>query len=100
MPSTLPVMMTAQAVSRLAQRDAPRTRPTIHLAERPVRRSLYVELDSTQKESLYCQHNSGPTTTANGCHARCANAQARTNRNRVPAANAIRFYPAAAACAG
>lgn len=81
MSSILPEMTTPQVVSRLAQRDPPRSRLTIRPAERPVRRSLYVELDAVQRESLYYQHNGGPATTASEGETWYANVRTRTHRN-------------------
>ena len=65
MTSTLPEMMTPQVSSRTAH-CAPlssRTRPTCS-AFRPVRRSLFAELDTAPRESPYYQHNGGLSTSA------------------------------------
>lgn len=55
-----------------------------------MRRSLYIELDAAERESLYCQHNCGPATTANAENKLCMHAHIHTtHRNRFPTANAI-----------
>merc|ERR1712166_1551586 len=63
MTGVLPEMMTPQVSSRMAHWDAPRTRPTCS-GVRPVRRSLFAELDMAPRESPYYQHNGGLSTSA------------------------------------
>eukprot|EP00964_Phaeocystis_antarctica_P045423 scaffold26143_cov60-Phaeocystis_antarctica.AAC.5 len=55
--------MTPQVSSRMTHWVAPRTRPTCS-AVRPVRRSLFAELDMAPRESPYYQHNGGLSTSA------------------------------------
>ena len=61
--SVLPEMMTPQVSSRTAHWDAPRTRPTCS-AVRPVRRSLWAEIDTAPRESPYYEHNAWLSTSA------------------------------------
>ena len=61
--SVLPEMMTPQVSSRTAHWDAPRTRPTCS-AVRPVRRSLWAEIDTAPRESLYYEHTAWLSTSA------------------------------------
>ena len=61
--SVLPEMMTPQVSSGTAHWDAPRTRPTCS-AVRPVRRSLWAEIDTAPRESPYYEHNAWLSTSA------------------------------------
>ena len=61
--SVLPEMMTPQVSSRTAHWDAPRTRPTCS-AVRPVRRSLWAEIDTAPRESPYYEHTAWLSTSA------------------------------------
>ena len=94
MTSVLPEMMTPQVSSRMAHWDAPRTRPTCS-ALRPVRRSLFAELDTAPRESPYHQHNGGLSTSATEgltwCAPQAAPAPAPIATYHFPATNAIRL---------
>lgn len=60
--SVWPDMMTPQVSSRTAHWDAPRTRPTCS-AVRPVRRSLWAEINTAPRESPYYEHNAWVSTS-------------------------------------